>query len=436
MKRLLCAVLLAGAASTLAARVTLAQAVAGAWAISRGLESQELEEKAAAIAVASAQRRQRFAVAFGGGYRYTSDNVQVTAGDFPFPLGSDVPPGAVILSTPNGAIDLKLSLVQPVYTGGLLASAVRGETARGAAERELTRLKRVELAGRVKASYFSYQMYCRKRDSLSHFLAGLDLHLKKVEALWAEELARRTDLLETRAKVDETQLSLADLEQLIAAESVQFSSLCGFAAEEIETPPAATAGSFEQARAAFLAGHPLLRSLAERQRVVQAQRRSLAAAYLPQVSAFAEMHYGRPGQNYFLNEWTFYVQGGLSVTLPVFNWNQRGRDLELAGIAARKLDNQRADFIRETEKSLRQAYLSLASADRKLALLDGLVAGAAEEVRLKEQLYEESQIDHGDLLAAMAAAERYQSGRGELLAQMEMLKAGIDTLIGTCEEEG
>ena len=54
---------------------------------------------------------------------------------------------------------------------------------------------------------------------------------------------------------------------------------------------------------------------------------------------------------------------------------------------------------------------------------------------LKEKLYEENQIDHTDLLAAMTSQERYLSNREELLAQMEMLKVNIDTLIGKCEEE-
>ena len=73
--------------------------------------------------------------------------------------------------------------------------------------------------------------------------------------------------------------------------------------------------------------------------------------------------------------------------------------------------------------------------EKKLALLDKLVANAAEDIGLKEKLYEENQIDHTDLLAAMTSQERYLSNREELLAQMEMLKVNLDTLIGKCEEE-
>ena len=121
--------------------------------------------------------------------------------------------------------------------------------------------------------------------------------------------------------------------------------------------------------------------------------------------------------------------------MPVFNWNKGGRDRELADIAARKLDNQRADFIRDSEKSLRQLYLAKESLEKKRVLLDGLVANAAEEIRLKDRLYEESQIDHTDLLAAMTSQERYVADREELLAQMEMLRANLDTLVGKTEEE-
>ncbi len=434
MKKLLFFTLLA-AAIALPASVTLSQAVANAWTISRGLDSQELEEKAAGIAELTALRQKYFSVYFSGSYRYSSDNVEVKASAFPFPLGPNIPAGKVLLSAPNDNFDLKMSLVQPLYSGGLLSNAVKMETIRAASERDLTRLKKIELAGKVKSSFFDYLLFCKKRDSLNFFLSSLELHLKKVENLYAEEQVKRSDLLETRAKADEVRLSLQDLEQLIAAEAVHFNSLCGYDPQDIDYQPAALDGSFAADRDRFLAGHPLLRSLDEKLRLVQVQKRSVAAAYLPQVSAFAEVHYGRPGQNFFVDQWTLYAQGGLSVSMPVFNWNKGGRDRELAEIAASKLENQRADFIRDSEASLRQLYIYKESLEKKRVLLDGLVANAAEDVRLKDKLYEENQIDHTELLAAMANQEKYVSNREELLAQMEMLRANLDTLVGKYEEE-
>ena len=90
MKRILFFAFLA-AAFALPARVTLTQAVANAWTISRGLDSQELEEKAAAVAGLTALRQKYFSVYFSGSYRYSSDKVEVKASAFPFPLGPNVP---------------------------------------------------------------------------------------------------------------------------------------------------------------------------------------------------------------------------------------------------------------------------------------------------------------------------------------------------------
>ncbi|MEI6614592.1 MAG: TolC family protein [Chrysiogenales bacterium] len=434
MKKTIFFILLA-AGFILPAKVTLSQAVTHAWEISYNLDNQRLEEEAAVTAGLTALRQKYFSVYASGSYRYTSDKVEVKISDFPFPISADIPPGTVVLSAPNDNFDLKMSLIQPLYSGGLLNNAVKMEAIRGAAEKDLTRLKKIELAGKVRSAYFNYLLFSNKRDSLKFLLSSLNLHLQKVENLYAEELVKKSDLLETRTRADEIKLSLVDLEQLIASEAVHFNSLCGYDPQDIDFKPVTRNEAFDSARDYFLAGHPLLKSLEQRARIIQIQKKSIAGAYLPQLSAFAELHYGRPGQNFFKDQWAFYVQGGLSVTMPVFNWNKGGRDKNLADIAARKLENQRADFIRESEKNLRQLFLYKESLEKKLALLDNLSANAAEDIRLKEELYEENQIDHTDLLAAMTSQERYLSNREELRAQMEMLHVNIDTLIGKCEEE-
>jgi outer membrane protein TolC len=426
---------LVASAFILTAKVPLSRAVVNAWKISPGLNSQRLEEEAAATAGLTALRQKYFSVYLNGSYRYSSDSVQLKLADFPLKINSDISPETIILSTPNDSIDLKMSLLQPIYSGGILSNAVRMEAIREAAERDLTRLKKIELAGKVKNSFFNHRLFCRKRDSLNLLLDILKLHQGKLENLYREELVRRSDLLETLAKADEIRLNLEDLEQLIRSEALNFSTLCGYEPGDIDAEESADNDSLPAARDFFLANHPLLRSLDEKARLIQVQKKSISGAYLPQVSLVAELHYGRPGQNFFVNRWIPYVVGGINVSLPVFNWNKGGRDKSLAAIAARKLDNQRADFIRESEKNLQQMFFLKESLGKKLALLDGLVAHAAEDARLKEKLYAENQIDHNDYLAALTSQERYLSNREELLAQVELLKVGIDTQIGKCEEE-
>ena len=434
MKKVLFPVLLAIAAM-LPAKVTLPQAVANAWRLNRGLQNQRYQAEAAGVSKLTAMEQKKFSVYFNGSYRYSSDKVEVKAADFAIPTTSSIPPGTIILSAPADNFDLKLSLLQPVFSGGVLSNAVKMEELREVSELDLTRLKQIEVTGKVKVSYFSYRLACKKRDALVFFLNNLNLHLDKLENLFREELLKKTDLLETRAKVDETRLNLEDLEQLILAEALNFENLCGYSPLDISGDTSESAEDFAQAWEFFKANHPLLHSLAARVRIFQVQKKSVAGSYLPQLSVFAELHYGRPGQNFFKDQWTFYVLGGVSVTMPVFNWNKSGRDKTLVDIAARQLENQRSDFIESSEKNLRQLFLLKQALANKLLLLDNLVDLASESAQLKEKLYEENQIDHTDYLAALTAHERYLANREELLAQMEIIKVTIHTLIGKGEEE-
>jgi outer membrane protein TolC len=420
----------------LPAKVTLSQAVANAWRLNRGLQNQRYQAEAVGVSKLTALKQKFFSVYFSGSYRHSSDKIEVKASDFAIPATANIPPGTLILSAPDDNFDLKMSLLQPVFAGGALSNAVKMEELREVSELNLTRLKQIEVTGKVKASYFSYKLFCNKRDSLSFFLANLNLHLGKLENLFREELLKKSDLLETRAKVDETKLNLQDLEQLILAEVLNFENLCGYSPLDISGDTTESAETYTWAWEFFKANHPLLHSLDERARIFQVQKKSISGSYLPQLSVFAEVHYGRPGQNFFKDQWTFYVQGGMSVTMPVFNWNKIGRDKTLVDIAARQLENQRADFVESSEKNLRQLYLLKEALENKLLILDNLVGYAAEGAQLKEKLYEENQIDHTDYLAALTAHERYLANREELLAQMEMLKVNIHTLIGKGEEEG
>ncbi len=434
MKKIFLIVLLS-VAFVLPAKVTLSQALANAWRLSRGLQNQRDQAEAAMVSKLTALKQKSFSVYFGGSYRYSSDKVEVKASDFAIPTTTDIPPGTIILSAPDDNFDFKLSLLQPIFAGGILSNAVKMEELREVSELDLARLKQIEVTGKVKVSYFSYRLFCSKRDALGYFLANLKLHLGKLENLFREELLKKLDLLETRAKVDEIKLNLEDLEQLIKAEALNFENLCGYSPLDISGDTSESAEDYAQAWAFFKANHPLLHSMAERALIFQVQKKSISGSYLPQLSVFAEVHYGRPGQNFFKDQWTFYVQGGMSVTMPVFNWNKIDRDKTLVDIASRQLENQRVDFIESSEKTLRQLYLLKDALANKLLLLDNLVAYAAEGAQMKEKLYEESQIDHTDYLAALTAHERYLVNREELLAQMEMLKVNIHTLIGKAEEE-
>lgn len=405
----------------LPAEVTLKQAVENGLRLSPTVANQQLEERGAELERENAAKQKLFQANFNASYRYVSDRMEISAG-----------PSRMTGLRDNW--DMKLGLSQPLYTGGLLYNAEKLQAFRRQAEAFTLAWRRVELAGKIKTSYFSLRLLRNKKRSLQQLLDSFGRHLDKLEKFYREELVRRSDVLETKLKLDETRLTMAELDSQFESEQVAFRTLCGYDAAEVEAGYHESELNTADALLRFEAENPLLRALSGRQQMAGAQKRIAAATALPQVSGFAELHYARPGVNVFAGDWTLYVQAGVGVSVPVFNWNRTGRERKLADLAATRVENQQLDLRRETEKGLRQLDAARRAAETKLQVADGLIAAAAENASLKEKLYTENQSDNIDYLDAMTAWERYRSQREELLAQLELIKVNVHTLVGVMGE--
>lgn len=410
--------------------VTLNEAVARALAKNFGLKSRALDEEAARAERDFAARQKLFHLDFAGSYRYTTDSVQVTAANFPFTSLLHIPSDEVLLSAPKSTYDLKLGLVQPIWTGGSLTNALKADEARQTAVAAETQAARVDIAGRVKTSYFTHRLLLAKKRSLEALLEDLGLHEQRVQAFVREELTRRSDLLETQAKSEETRVSIEDLRQQAAKEAIAFRTLTGLSPDDVDPAATETVPDYAASWAEFRARHPLLQALDSQARALDLSEKAVTGARLPQVAAFGEAHYARPGVNFFLDQWKLYGVAGLSVTIPVFNLNRVARDKAVLTVERRQLDDQRSDVLEQAERSLKQLYESKGSLETQLASAERLIALAAEDAGLKDKLYRESQISNIDYLSALTDLERYRSLKEQLALELELVKAAVNATIG------
>jgi outer membrane protein TolC len=427
-------IILLAAAAALSAATTLDQAVARALAKDRGLKSQVLNEEVSKANRDYAARQKLFHLDFAGSYRYATDAVEVTAANFPFSQLLHIPSDQVFLSTSKSTYDLKLGLVQPIWTGGMLANAVKVEEARQTAQADQTRALKVQVAGQVKTSYYTYRLLAARKRSLEALLETLDIHLKRVEAFYREELTRKSDLLETQAKLEETRMSIEEVSRQMAGEKIAFETLCDIPPEDIDPAAAESVPDYAASRAEFEARHPILRALDAQAAALALSGKVAAASRLPQVSGFGEFHYARPGLNFFEQKWKAYGLAGLALTIPVFNLNRAERDKAVIDVQRRQLENQRAQVLLDADKALKQLYESKRSLETRAASADRLIALAREGADLKEKLYAESQVSNLDYLAALADLERYQSLKVELALQLELVKVAVNTTIGKTGE--
>lgn len=381
-----------------------------------------------------ARMKKLFYVDLAGSYFFKSRQMEIAFPDSN-PAPGVVIPGMNITAGAKHNYDLKLSVVQPIFTGGILTNHVKLETLKQIREKYNTDSRKIEVAGMIKSSYFTCQLLESKKKSLSLLIRNLELHYKRLNDLYKEELIKKSDLLETQIKISETEMKFEELDQLLKEEEINFTRLCGFAVEEMEKKYDESISTLPESLSFFKARHPVLKTIDQNIRMLDLQKKIAAGNYLPRVQGFAELHYGRPGIDFFKNEWSLYFQGGINVNFRIFDGNQLKIEKKTVDMTIRKLDNHKEDLVLEVKKKLTQLYAKKKSIEKQLDLVKSMVKLAFEDAGLKEELVKENQVPNIDYLSALLDKERYESVQNELLLQVRLIKLNINTLIGRYGEE-
>lgn len=401
-----------------AAGVSLDEAIQKGLERAAGYRNQVLEEKSLELEKKTAQMKRYFSLDSAASYVFKSEQMEIMF------------PGISLNAGAKHNYDLNLSLKQPLFTGNILSSGVKLSELELAAAQSQTLLEKIDSAAEIKSSYFNYHLLLDKKNSLETLIRQLNLHLKKIEDFFKEELIRKTDLLETRRKLWEQELNVEDLNRLIAGEKFHFERLCGLDIDVVDAGYVEKVADYEGALAVFKASHPLLKTLDRNLAMLFMRGKMVKGGYLPQVAGFAELHYGRPGVDFFKNRWQLYFQGGVSFSFKLFDWDKKKREILVLDYAGEKVKNRRDDFILEGEKLLKQLFDAKGSMEKKLGILDELVQTAEEDVGLKENLYREQQVSNIDYLDALTTKERYESMKKETMMQLELVKVSINRVIG------
>jgi outer membrane protein TolC len=434
MKRIVVILMMSWANGLVMGEIPLKQAIETGTRMDSQYKNHLLEHDIGRLNRAKARMKTLFQLDFGGSYLFKSQQMEILFPDV-HPAPGAAMPGSKITAGAKHNYDLKLSLVQPIFTGGVLANAVKLETQKQILTKHQTALREIEVAAKIKSSYFTYRLLENKKKSLSLLIKSLKLHLKKITDFYREDLVKKSDLLETEMKLLEIEMKLEDLNQLLEEEKINFAGLCTFNIDDIEKIYDETNGTLRESMEFFKARHPVLKTIDNNIQSLFLRKKITSGQYLPRVNGFAELHYGKPGIDFFKNEWSLYFQGGIAVNFKIFDWNRLRKDKKIVDFSIQQLYNRKEGLITETEKALAQMYAKKRTIEKQLELVEKLVTAAARDAALKEELYKEHQVANIDYLVSLLTKERYQSMKNERAVEYQMVKLRINTLIGRCGEE-
>lgn len=433
MKQLLVFLLLGGSMLS-SAVISLEQAVRDGLELAASVRNGRID-------VENAERRLRLArsrflpdLDAGGSWRFQSERMQLTI-DPVFQAGQVLFPG---LERTVGTLhnwDLYLRLNQPIYTGGTLSR--RRDQAAVKVEEESLRLEaaRVDQAAAIRAAYYTHAMLEQRRFVTQQLAERLELHLQRLEALAGEEMVQRSDVLETRSRLVDTRLSVAEFNQAVAEAASRFHELCGHFPGEITAAADPRTFSREEAETRFLNRHPGLAALKTGFRQLELEEEAVAGKYRPSVGAFAAVHLGRPGVDMFAADWMGYAVLGISFSMPVFHWGRGGEERGLVRASSRKLDHKHEELLRSVAHLLDRLFSRMAMLERQVVELQKLADLTAEDIRIKEALYREKQISNLDYLAVLCEQERAASRLEAARYNLKLTQIAVHRAIGFMEEQ-
>jgi len=428
MKRMIFTILLFQVLSSQAQTIPLKQAVEKGLLADPFTRISTLNAGTMKLKLKKAKRNRLFYVEGSAVYRYQSLVPELDMGSIMSGMAGYVPMTQKMGTFNN--YDGSVKIVQPLYTGGVLSAAVRSSDAFFKSSLNISELARISKASEIKTSFYTYRYLIQKRISTRTLIAQLRLHLKRLNDLYKEGLSNRSDILETETKIEEILLKLDDVNRLIQDEALRFKSLCGFAPDQIDTTSVERAMKQEDALSFFNASHPMIKSFDYKINGLGALKKAAAGSYLPRVAGFFEAHYAKPGIDYFNDQWNSYFFAGVSVNVPIFNWNKRGIDIEIADIEVKKAVRQKEDFIRNQILNIKRLFNQKSSINQKLKRAEILLKKSGEQTELKKKLYSEGQISHLDYLRALEQEEKYRSLVHELAEELNICNVSINAAIG------
>jgi outer membrane protein TolC len=411
------------------AKIPLEQAIRKAVDLNLGVKNSRLETRQSRLEENDARYQKWFTVQLGAYYLFKSKQMEIKLSDIQLDNGLSIPLEPMTVGAKHNT-DFKLGVTQPLFTGNILSNSEKIKNLMVEMKLDQTLVSGMEISLKVKNSYFQYLLLKNKLESLNLFIKQLDLHQKKVRNFYKEELIKKSDMLETEARIREQELNREEIENQIQSEKINFRALCGIEIDDIREDYTEEIGDFPRAFSDFQSGHPFLKILSRQMEILHYQKKIVSGAYLPRLGSFAELHYARPGIDFFSDKWMLYFQGGVGLDYILFDWNSQKRKQKILDYSREKLTNQRLDFIREVGNELKQLFAAKESAEKRLEIVRSLIRIALEDIGLKEKLYQEQQISNIDYLTSLTTREQYQALEDATQTQIELIKININTLIG------
>lgn len=129
-------------------------------------------------------------------------------------------------------------------------------------------------------------------------------------------------------------------------------------------------------------------------------KKIVKSSFYPHVYGQVAYHYGKPGANFFENEWMDYLTVGISFQWELWNMSRRRQQLKQANYTLNILTHEQKKIIESIKKEVEEGYQNLLSDRDQIELTQQLVKQERERYRIINNQYNQGLASSLDLTEA------------------------------------
>lgn len=334
--------------------------------------------------------------------------------------------------------NIKLTLQQPLFTGGRVTGNLKINRKNYRADSSDYLAQRCEAALNIKILYWKLYQAQQVKALAEENLHILENHLNDVGNLLGQGMATENDRLKVQLQMSNARLMLIDAENNRRAVGIHLNSFIGRPLDTQIEPTSIP----DTSEAASLSPPELIqKALAERQDIAAqkyrreatvAGKKAAKAGWYPQVFAVGNYTYAHPNPRIFPAREQFDAtwDAGVMLSMDLWNWQATKHQVRQADFLLKQAEDRLGLLEDAARVEVNLAVLDVQKAGEKTEVTRSGLAQAQENYRNVKNLFLEGMATNSDLLDAEGLLLQAKVGHAGALVECQIAKDKLKKSLG------
>ena len=316
-------------------------------------------------------------ITINGQATYQSDVTEVPA----------ILPGIIIQRLSKDQYKVVADVTQTIYDGGIMSSQAGIQESAGEIDNQKIEIELLNLKQRVNQIYLGILLIDAQLNQIELVKNDLNVSISKLDAAYLNGTATKSDVDVLRAEFLKTEqrkielqssrISYLNMLALLINENLDESTILSTPSQINFLP------SVEIIR-------PELKLYSAQKNLIENQDGLTVSRIIPKASLFFQGGYGKPGLNFFVNEFAWYYITGIRFSWSLSSLYSYGNESEINQLNVQSIDAQTETFLLNTKITTNQQLQEIDKLNKMIEVDKGII-----ELRTSVKLAAQSKLENG-----------------------------------------